>query len=52
MYHWMSYVTGELVENLPSVVYEISRTMKCSGGWGFLDKLKYTVCWRYSRKGF
>lgn len=53
MYHWYSTFTGEIVEDFPKLVCDIVKTLKSYWSrWTLQDKVKYTVCWKYSRVGF
>lgn len=53
MYHWCSTFTGEIIEDFPKLVRNIAQTLKAYWGqWSLCDKIKFTVCWSYSRCGF
>lgn len=51
--HWLSTYTGEVVEDFPTLVLNIIRTVKHYGtSWRFSEILKFCFCWKYSRTGF
>lgn len=53
MHHWYSTFTGEIIEDFPKLISNIIKTLRAYWDkWSMSDRVKYVVCWKYSRIGF